>query len=135
MFLVLYFLLLKLQVLCYLLDGLHYLMHTDIFLDGIVSKLECSVFYVKRAMNRVLYAKTSILGQKQNLTVGIYFWFFFKWKCEGLFKLFSIFLHSEKLAIYTFIFHVLTNFDILFALISINLLMLHAIACCVRSDI
>ena len=38
---------------------------TDVVLDGIIGKLRCSVFYMKRTMNRVLAcAITLILGKK-----------------------------------------------------------------------
>ena len=47
---------------------------TDVVLDSIIRKLQCSVFYGKRAMNRVLaFAITLILGNKQHLSIVIYF--------------------------------------------------------------
>ena len=52
---------------------------TDVVLDIIVSKLQCSIFYVKRAMNRVLaYVITLILLNKWSLGVVVYFlvWLF-----------------------------------------------------------
>ena len=52
---------------------------TDVVLDGIVSKLQCSMFYVKRAMNRVpAYMIALILGKKWCLGVVVYFlvWLF-----------------------------------------------------------
>ena len=37
--------------------------HTDVVLDDVISKLQCSVLHVRRAMNRVpIYAITSMLG-------------------------------------------------------------------------
>ena len=44
------------------------------------------------------------------------------------------FSHSEKLVIYTFIGHNLSSIDILYNWISLNLLVLYIIACCIRSD-
>ena len=39
--------------------------YTDVVLDGIVSKLQCSMFYVKRTMNRVPACMiTLIFGMK-----------------------------------------------------------------------
>ena len=39
--------------------------HTDLALDGIGSKLQCSMFCMKRIMNRVpAYAITLVLGKK-----------------------------------------------------------------------
>ena len=50
--------------------------YTDIVLDGIISKLQCSVFYVKRAMNRVSACViTLILDKKWRLGVVVYFWY------------------------------------------------------------
>ena len=53
--------------------------YADVVLDGILSKLQCSVFYVKRTMNRVpAYAIALILGKKWSLGVVSYFsvWLF-----------------------------------------------------------
>ena len=48
--------------------------HTDVVLDSIISKLQCSVFYVKRTMNRVPgCAITLILGKKWSLGIVSYF--------------------------------------------------------------
>ena len=42
----------------------------NIVLDGMVNKLQCSTFYMKRAMNRVpLCVITSILSLKWHLSV------------------------------------------------------------------
>ena len=52
---------------------------TDAILDGIISKLQCSMFYVKRAMNRVpACVITLILSNKWRLGVVVYFlvWLF-----------------------------------------------------------
>ena len=52
---------------------------TDVVLDGIISKLQCSVFYVKRAMNMVpAYVITKILGNKWSLHIVRYYlvWLF-----------------------------------------------------------
>ena len=52
---------------------------TDVVLCGIVSKLQCSMVYVKKAMNRVsAYATTLILGKKWRLGIVVYFlvWLF-----------------------------------------------------------
>ena len=52
---------------------------TDVVLDGIGSKLQCSMFYVKRIMNRVpACVITLILGKKWSLGVASYFlvWLF-----------------------------------------------------------
>ena len=47
---------------------------TDVILDGIISKLQCSMLYVKRAMNRVpACVITLILSKKWHLGVVIYF--------------------------------------------------------------
>ena len=47
---------------------------TDIVLDGISSKLQCSIFCVKRIINRVLAcAMMLILGKKWSLSVASYF--------------------------------------------------------------
>ena len=47
---------------------------TDAVLDSIISKLQCSVFNVKRTINRVLAcAITLILGKKWSLGVDLYF--------------------------------------------------------------
>ena len=47
---------------------------TDVVLDGVVRKLQCSMFHVKRAMNRVPdYAIALILGKKSRLGVIMYF--------------------------------------------------------------
>ena len=47
---------------------------TDAILDGIISKLQCSIFYAKRAMNRVpACVITLILGNKSCLGVVVYF--------------------------------------------------------------
>ena len=51
------------------------------------------------------------------------------------FTLFCIFLHSERLVIYTFMGHILISIDILYAYISLNLLAYYVIACCIRLDI
>ena len=53
--------------------------HADMVLDGIISKLQCSVFDVKRTMNRVpTCVKTLILGSKWRLGIIFYFlaWLF-----------------------------------------------------------
>ena len=48
--------------------------HTDVVLDGIHSKLQCSIFYVKRIMNRVpICVIVLILGKKWNLGIALYF--------------------------------------------------------------
>ena len=52
---------------------------SDAILDSIISKLKCSVFYVKRAMNRVPTCTiTLILGKKWSLGIVVYFlvWLF-----------------------------------------------------------
>ena len=52
---------------------------TDAVLDSIVSKLQCSMFDVKRTMNRVpACVITLILGKKWSLGVALYFlvWLF-----------------------------------------------------------
>ena len=47
---------------------------TDSVLDSIIKKLQCSVFDVKRTMNRVpACAITLILGKKWSLVVALYF--------------------------------------------------------------
>ena len=47
--------------------------YADIVLDGIVSKLQCSMFDVKRTMNRVpACAITLILGKKWSFGVVMY---------------------------------------------------------------
>ena len=52
---------------------------TDVVLDGIISKIHYSIFYVKRSMNRVpACVITLILGKKWRLDIVMYFlvWFF-----------------------------------------------------------
>ena len=53
--------------------------YTDAVLDSIVNKLQCSMFDVKRTINRVpAYVITLILGKKWSLGVASYFlvWLF-----------------------------------------------------------
>ena len=46
---------------------------TDVVLDGIISKLQCCMFYMKRAMNRVLtYVIALILSNKWHLGIIMY---------------------------------------------------------------
>ena len=57
---------------------------TNVVLDGIINKLQYSVFHVKRAMNKVsVCVATSILGQKWHLDIFIYLlMWLFKGKVE-----------------------------------------------------
>ena len=47
---------------------------------------------------------------------------------------FALFSHSAKLVIYAFMGHKLTSIYVLYAWMILNLLMLHVIACYVRSN-
>ena len=47
---------------------------------------------------------------------------------------FALFLHREKLVIYTFMGYNLNSIDIVYVWISLNLLILYVIVCCVRSE-
>ena len=52
---------------------------TDVVLDGIISQLQCSMLYVKKAMNKVpACVATLILGNKWRLDIVTYFmvWLF-----------------------------------------------------------
>ena len=50
--------------------------YIDVVLNGIGSKLQCSVFWVKIIMNRVpAYVITLILGKKWSLGVASFFWY------------------------------------------------------------
>ena len=111
---------------------------TDVVLYGIISKLQCSVFYVKRAMNRVLSCAIT-LTCRERMAFGC---------CCVLFVLvilkkgdsakvslhyFALFQHSVKLVIYAFRGHYLSNIDVLYAWMILNSLTFYVIACCVRS--
>ena len=66
------------------------------------------------------------------------FWYgYFKkrWKCEALFTLIRTFLYYAKLVIYTFMGHELSSIVILHTCMSLDLFVLHVVACCVKSDI
>ena len=53
-----------------------YCVRADVVLDGIVGKLQCPMFYVKRTMNRVPdCAITLILGNKWSLVLLCTFWY------------------------------------------------------------
>ena len=56
------------------------------------------------------------------------------WKFEGLFTLFCTFLHSEKLVVSTFMGHILTRIDVIYAYISLNLLydLCYSLSCWVQ---
>ena len=55
--------------------------HTDIILNSIISKLQRSIFYVTRAMNRVPVCMiTLILGKKWRLGAVVYFLLWLFWE-------------------------------------------------------
>ena len=111
---------------------------TDAVLNNIDSKLQCSVFDMKRTMNRVpACARTLILYSKWRL--GIVYLFSYmvilrKGDSAKASALFRIFLQPAKLVIYTFIGHKLTSIYILYAWMILTLLMLYVIAYYVRSN-
>ena len=51
--------------------------HTDIILDGIINKLQCSVFYMKKAINRVYGTLCDNLNFRQEMVFRCYicFWY------------------------------------------------------------
>ena len=106
--------------------------------DGIISKLQCSMSYVKRAMNRIPACEITLFQARNGVEVLLYtFWhgyFRRRWQCEGLFTPFRTFLHSEKKVISAFMGHDLTSIDILRAQTNLDLLVLYVLACYVRSD-
>ena len=53
---------------------------------------------------------------------------------KGSLHYFALFHTLKNLVIYTFMGHYLTSIDVLYAWIILNLLMLHVIACYVRSN-
>ena len=102
---------------------------TNNILDGISSKLQYSVFCVKRIMNRLPACMiTLILGKKWSLGVASYFlvWLFYeKMIVQRPFRTILHFFTPEKLVIDAFMGHILTSIYILYAWMIFNLLMLH----------